>query len=59
MEDLRAEVDAKSQAEAKLKAELNAKSDELEAVQNEVLRLRGEMRQRRGKIIVFAVNWNS
>eukprot|EP00985_Skeletonema_marinoi_P010130 scaffold4775_cov82-Skeletonema_marinoi.AAC.1 len=44
-EELRAEVDAKSQAEAKLKAELNlnAKSDELEAVQNEVHRLRNEI----------------
>jgi len=43
--ELRAEVDAKSQAQAKLKAELNlnAKSDELEAVQNEVLRLRNEI----------------
>eukprot|EP00984_Skeletonema_dohrnii_P007049 scaffold2512_cov78-Skeletonema_dohrnii-CCMP3373.AAC.6 len=36
---LRAEVYAKSQAEAKL----NAESDELEAVQNEVLRLRNEI----------------
>eukprot|EP00985_Skeletonema_marinoi_P005027 scaffold2180_cov98-Skeletonema_marinoi.AAC.7 len=44
IKELRAEVYAKSQAEAKLKAELNTKSDELEAVQNEVLRLSNEIK---------------